>query len=483
MTIKKIISAQFILFSAFICAQTSVPDDYLRAGYGTDISGSALSAKEILLTPKEQLTQEISVLQQDPVLRYAHWGYAVYDPKTKKLITGYNESVPLKPASTTKLLTTDTAYSIFGTKYQWITQLEYSGILSEEGVLDGNLYIVGSGDPSLGSTQSGASSYWAIVTEYKDAIRNAGIKRIKGNIIIQSGVFKTQNMLLPPHIVWMEHNNYYLPVGNTQDVKPEDERSVIREKGPLSTIKRYFYISPYTQKAAYTDSFQAISSLSGKLPSAPAYLANQLRSSLLKSGISVGSVITKTIDDSPEERVFLASTKSPNLEDLIYFTNQTSNNKMAEALLHISGFYQNGDFGLESGKEAIYNHLKKLDFDFNGLSFIDGSGLSHSHRVTPIAQVKFLAHLMEQPYFKSYFESLPIAGHTGTLKNMFVYNEANGQIFAKTGTLNKVKTLAGYIKTKSGRTLTFSLLINDYSGSVAQVKKKMEELLQPTLNL
>ena len=113
---------------------------------------------------------------------------------------------------------------------------------------------------------------------------------------------------------------------------------------------------------------------------------------------------------------------------------------------------------------------------------MDVNGLSRSNLVTPIAQVKFLTGLMNEKFYKSYFDSLPIGGQTGTLKKMF-NGEGYGQIFAKTGTLNKVKTLAGYMKTNSGKTLVFSLLINNYAGSVDQVKNKMEQLLQPALSL
>lgn len=117
-----------------------------------------------------------------------------------------------------------------------------------------------------------------------------------------------------------------------------------------------------------------------------------------------------------------------------------------------------------------------------GLTYFDGSGLSRSNAVTPISQVKFLTKLMKEPYFKDYFESLPIGGQSGTLKRSFA-GVGYGQVFAKTGTLNRVKTLAGYLKTNSGKTLAFSLMINNYNGSVAQVKSRMESLLAPAMNL
>ena len=113
---------------------------------------------------------------------------------------------------------------------------------------------------------------------------------------------------------------------------------------------------------------------------------------------------------------------------------------------------------------------------------MDGSGLSRNNLVTPISQVKFLTGLMNEKFYNSYLESLPVAGQTGTLKKSF-FGNGYGQIFAKTGTLNKVKALAGYLKTTTGKTLVFSLLINNYAGSVDMVKKRMEQILDPALNL
>ena len=89
---------------------------------------------------------------------------------------------------------------------------------------------------------------------------------------------------------------------------------------------------------------------------------------------------------------------------------------------------------------------------------------------------------MNTKIYKTYFDSLPIGGQSGTLKRMFLTN-GNGQVFAKTGTLNKVKTLAGYLKTNTGKTLVFSLMVNNYSGSVDQVKSKMEKIIGPALDL
>ncbi len=92
-------------------------------------------------------------------------------PKSKQIISSYNEATPLVPASTTKLLTTDAAMNIMGSKFKYNTQLEYSGKISDDGVLEGNLYIIGSGDPTLGTGTAGSSSYGSISSDFIYAIK------------------------------------------------------------------------------------------------------------------------------------------------------------------------------------------------------------------------------------------------------------------------------------------------------------------------
>ena len=431
---------------------------------------------------QELLNNRISSMFTDPVMKNANWGFVVYDPKNKRVINSYNEKASLIPASTTKLLTTETAMSILGKDFQWTTQLEYSGEIDENGVLNGNLYIIGSGDPSLGTGRAGASSYGTLINDFSSAIKNLNIKQIKGDIILKTAVFKNnKNTLLPANIVWKGDTHYYLPVGSTNDTDPRQEKLLGNKK---MEQQKFVYHSPYNNQLVYTEHFNGYS-LNTKLPDATYYLANNLKTNLLKNGITIeGKVIDQSNSNIQlEPRKKLMKYTSPKLVDIVYFINQTSNNAMSEALLKTTGFYEKGDFSLDTGRAIVNKHLTKRTFDFDGFHFADGSGLSRSNVVTPISQVKFLSALMEKKHFDAYFKSLPIAGQTGTLKSMFINSESNGQVFAKTGTLNKVKTLAGYVKTKSGKLLTFSLLINNYNGSVAQVKQKMETILAPMIEL
>ena len=476
--LNKIFATSALLIYGIALAQTSsVPSDI------NSVKSENSTVEKVVLSPKEQIEENISRMKNDPVLKTANWGFVVYDTQKKQVITEYNSDTPLIPASTTKLLSTDASMALLGGKFRWITQLEYSGEISPEGTLNGDLFIIGSGDPSIGSGKAGAASTASIAADYLDKIKSAGIKKIIGNIIVETAVYQDVRLELPEKIVWIEHNNYYLPVGNTSSVDPKSEKVAVKAKSIFDTSKRYFYQSPFTHRMAFTEKFDA-NSLVTTIPAAPALLGNTLITKLIASKIPIsGKVLTRVTDPNPEPREFLAKYSSPTMVDIIYYTNQHSDNALAEALLKTVGFYKTGNVSLESGRETIVRHLQDKKYDFEGLTLIDGSGLSRGNKVKPISQVKFLAAVMKEKYYDDFLTSLPIAGETGTLRRMFKTSDNHGQIFAKTGTLNGVKCLAGYIKTKSGKILTFSLLINGYKGSVDQVKSKMEYILEPVVNL
>ncbi|WP_411810741.1 D-alanyl-D-alanine carboxypeptidase/D-alanyl-D-alanine-endopeptidase [Chryseobacterium scophthalmum] len=484
---RKYISGVTVLAAGFLFAQSTVSTVLYSQNYDNkanlNLPSPAAYVEKAILSPKELVDISVNTMMTDPVLKNATWGFVVYDPKTKKIISSYNENTPLVPASTTKLLTTETAMSMLGENYRWMTQLEYSGEIDENGTLNGNLYIVGSGDPSLGTNKAGAWSYKDIVSDFAGGMTREGIKKVNGDIIIQTALFKGNISALPENVVWLENNNYYLPVGTTKEINPANERLIVKKSMNPAADKKFFYVSPYVNKMVYAEKYDGNGTLTTKLPDAPAFLANSFRASLVKSGVAVtGKVTPKMTDASPEIRKMISAYKSPTLGDIIYYTNQRSDNSLAEALLKTVGFQKMGDQTSESGRIVVNNHLKDIEFDLEGLNYMDGSGLSRSNHVTPISQVKFLTSLMDEKFYKTYFNSLPIGGQSGTLKGMFV-GEGNGQVFAKTGTLNKVKTLAGYLKTNSGRTLVFSLMVNNYAGSVGQVKSKMETILKPALDL
>lgn len=443
---------------------------------------SAKVVSEKVISIQELVDLGVENIKNDPVLRNAHWGFVVYDPQTGKVVNSYNETDSFTPASTTKLLTTETALDLLGKNFVWHTQLEYSGEIDENGVLNGNLYIVGSGDPTLGTGKAGAYRYGELATDFVNAITDKGIKRINGNIYIQNAFFKKNKAdFLPRNIVWLEHKDYFLPVGSTKDIDPRKE-NLLRQSRRSSAPQKYFYVSPYTDKLVFSEEYQPVD-FTTKLSTPPYYLANTIKKYLSKRHVPVtGSVMSRDGDMNPEPRQKITFYQSPTLEEIIFYTNKRSDNALAEALLKSSGFYTKGDQTKSTGREAVVEHLTDKGFTLEGFNYEDGSGLSRANKVSPIAHAKFLSKLMKEDHFPQMFKSLPVGGQSGTLKRMF-NDVGNGQVFAKTGTLRGVKTLAGYIKTDTGKTLVFSLLINNYRGSVAQVKQKMEKIIEPVLKM
>jgi D-alanyl-D-alanine carboxypeptidase/D-alanyl-D-alanine-endopeptidase (penicillin-binding protein 4) len=161
-----------------------------------------------------------------------------------------------------------------------MTQLEYSGTVDENGTLNGNLYIVGSGDPSLGTNKAGAWSYRDIISDFIRGLSREGIKKVNGDIIIQTALFKGNISMLPENVVWLENNNYYLPAGTTREINPANEKLIVK-KNTFQQIRNFstFLLMPIRwcmQKSMKATDFD------NKIPDAPAYLANSFRTTLVK---------------------------------------------------------------------------------------------------------------------------------------------------------------------------------------------------------
>jgi D-alanyl-D-alanine carboxypeptidase/D-alanyl-D-alanine-endopeptidase (penicillin-binding protein 4) len=244
-TLKKIFVSSAVALSTIVFGQNAVPVFQYPQLYENQISTAYAVSDKSLLSAKEQIDISINSMMCDPVLENANWGFVIYDPKTQKIVNSYNETTPLIPASTTKLLTTETAISFLKSDFKWITQLEYSGQIDENGTLNGNLYLVGSGDITMGTRKAGATSCPEIATDFMMAISKMGIKKIIGDIIVQTAVFKENKAEeLPKNIVWIENNNYYLPVGATAGINPQNERLIVKQKNPFSDDeKRYSFVA------------------------------------------------------------------------------------------------------------------------------------------------------------------------------------------------------------------------------------------------
>lgn len=487
-----IIYLLFIGFFSYNAAQEILPSITDSLKKDSIILETFITTKNISKYPFLKKTDSIiRVLKKDPILRNAHWGFCLYNPASKEILIDKESYASFLPASTTKLLSSEAALHYLGENYRWKTQVLYTGTIDSLGVLQGDIYVVYNGDPTIGLDNIRAKSHYQLATEVYSALQSNNIKSINGNIIAETVVFKKDEKFYTISKNYINFGDYYSVIpskenlttikdieGNMNAQTEEDLASMQEEKDPEEQILDQIVADLENSIRMFKlGSFEYKNTM---LPSPPAFLSNKIREFLVKKGLKInGKVITQDYKNLQisERRKLLISYDSPPLADLVYFTNQKSSNPYAEHMLRTVGYFVGKQDSKYTSIKTIEKHLKEIDFEFYGFKLDDGSGLSRGNWIAPISQVKFLSYVMTQPYYQTYYYSLPSAGETGTLARMFTTSPLKGNIHAKTGTLSGVKTLAGYIDLSNGERLTFSLLINSFNGSVDSVKNRMEKLL------
>jgi D-alanyl-D-alanine carboxypeptidase len=158
-------------------------------------------------------------------------------------------------------------------------------------------------------------------------------------------------------------------------------------------------------------------------------------------------------------------------------TNEHSVNWRSSKLLRRIGGKIYNHNSKDAGVQAILEFWKAKGLDTRGMYFDDGNGLSRNNAISPKQLVDALYIMTNSKYFLPFYESLPIAGITGTLHKALRGTEAEGRVRAKTGTIAGVKSFAGYVKSVSGRELIFAIIVNDYSCRTRLIKMKLEAII------
>jgi D-alanyl-D-alanine carboxypeptidase/D-alanyl-D-alanine-endopeptidase (penicillin-binding protein 4) len=222
----------------------------------------------------------------------------------------------------------------------------------------------------------------------------------------------------------------------------------------------------------------------GSIPD-PAYLAAfELDMELRSLGIRLAnpsSTIRKMknvgLTDGKQKRRTIMTTWSPKLIDIINLTNMHSINLYAEHLMNQIGVsrYRSGDTGSGTQATTLFWKGKKIDVD--GFNVSDGSGLSRFNSITAKQLVGVLKYMNESKNKELFLKSLPVAGKSGTMRSFGKGTAAHGKVSAKSGTMTRVKSYAGYVTTKNKRKIAFAIIANNYNCSSYQMKKKMEKII------
>ena len=406
------------------------------------------------------------------------------------------------PASVIKLLTTAVALVRLGPDFRYTTNLYADGPIRNN-IVAGNLIVRGVGDPSLCDAFHDGRAV-RVFEEWADRLLQQGIRRVEGDIIGDDTLFGREYRAPG----WgIEYSSFYFspPVsalsfnGNAVEitvvpgaagqsralvrVNPEagypaiigsivtkggKEKSVVltREAGdPLAggggiRVSGVIGVdsSPHTARVAVED------------PSL--YTVSVIRKVFKEKGIEVtgkasGKVTGKIDYDS---MAILAASTSPPLSEIIIHVNKRSDNLGAELIYRTLGTLFKGDGSFAKSGEVVKETLAAMGIESSSLVVRDGSGLSRLNLVTPSQIVTLLTYMHGHPTFPYFYNSLPIAGVDGTLKNRMKKTAAEGRVHAKTGYLAHVVTLAGYVENGKGERTAFSIMSNNYPDRPADIK-------------
>lgn len=450
------------------------------------------SAKAVLA-----LQSDLSRVFGAPLMARGTWGVDVRSLDTGEMLYSLNADKLMMPASNMKIVTLAAAAEALGWDHRFTTTLETAGTI-DAGVLHGDLIVRSNGDPSINTRDNRAQ---AVLDQWAAALREAGITSIDGRVVGDDQSFDDDGV--GPGWSWdYLQYGYAAPVGAlefneniaTLAVLPGAavgtpavvtipagtgfallNRAVTGEPGTPETIDLRRHLD------------RAVLEITGSvpLPSAPqartvsrtvavvnptVYFAQSLKDGLVARGIPISGEAVDQDDVAaameaagPAERRTLVTTESPTLREIGTVLMKVSQNLYAETLLKAVGSARGGLGTFEAGRRAVRTMLGDWGVAPDAYVMSDGSGLSRYNYVTARTVTTILERMYRDARHREAFvATLPIAGKDGTISTRMRRTRAEGNAVAKTGSIANVRSLSGYVRTRDGETLVFSVLSNDF---------------------
>jgi serine-type D-Ala-D-Ala carboxypeptidase/endopeptidase (penicillin-binding protein 4) len=457
------------------------------------------------------IQKRINALLTDTALQHAFVAFTARNLTDSSDIINFNGNKSLVPASIQKVITTGVALETLDTTFQFKTRIGYLGDIDKNGILNGDIYIYGSGDPTIGSIYfNKKKNQYDFIAQWAKAIRNFGIKSVNGKLIIDISHFEDW----PVVSTWTYEDlgNYY--GAGIYGVTLLDNLSELHFSSPAkigepTTFKYAFPPIPnmnlenqvvagkggdnaYVFQTPSSDHMIVRGDIpAGKndfvvkacIPNPPKMMADLLSKMLDSIGVkqsqmpAIVNQSNKTIDN--RNFVEIESYVSEKLPKIIAQTNFNSVNLFAETLLKEIGSCTKGNGGTKEGLVSLFEFCHARGIKFPGVELVDGSGLSRFDLITTNFMVDFLTYYkMRSPYFTQLFNTLPTSGRDGTMETFDKHGILAGKVHAKTGSMTKVKNLAGYLQTRSGKLIAFTFMANNYDCGGARVKVIQEEILK-----
>ena len=447
------------------------------------------------------LNQTIEQAFGKPEFAHGIQGIIIESLKDGRVLYEKNSDLVFIPASNMKLIVSSASLDLLGPDYVIPTTLFGTGEISD-GTLKGSLILVGQGDPTLKYEDMG---------EMADKLKSMGIRAIDGDIVADDTYF--DSVRLGSGWSWDYQSDYYsaqisaldlnrnvvgvyvrpgkkvgdsasfelLPKTRYMNIKNECKTS---DAGSTNSIRMSRIPGTNTIRVAGNVAlgYEPQGPEDGVTVDDPALFTCRVFSEILKhGGIRVrGKVIHGT---KPGDAKSLMTHNSPPMSEILRLLNKPSDNLIAECLLKQLGATVKGEGKSSVGAEVEMDYLERIHGDTTALSIADGSGLSRHNLVSPRNLLAILKYMHGHKDSQVFIDSLPIAGVDGTLKKRMKGTPAEGNVRAKTGYIGMVRALSGYVTTKSGEPLVFSILMNNHLCQSSEADAAIDDIVVALANL
>lgn len=500
-----------------------------------------LLAVQAAAADRKGLQKRVEDVLSQPDVARAFWGIEVVSLESGKTLYSLNSDKLFTPASNTKLFTTAATLALIGPEHKFLTTVEAKGTVDKYGRLNGDVVLVGRGDPNL----SGRTLPYTLRTERNlppvyvlealaDQVAARGVKVIDGDVIGDDTYFAFQR-----YGEGWSQNDLVEQSGAPVSALSVNDNVIFVSAMPADRAgeKAFVNITPYAdyyrvdnriittpagtgQREIFynREPGSDVLTLWGSIPvddmgvgealaiDDPADFAARLfRSMLERRGVviygrtrarhtelatlSTFSVTTMAPASGGGEfsgnnhkpvvppPLVLASYESQPLAQDLRVINKVSQNLHAELMLRLLGRERGPNGSVAAGIEVLRGWLVQADIRPEEYAFYDGSGLSRQNLVTPHAIVKLLTYSSRQPWGTVFEDTLPVGGVDGTLTQRFKASELLGRVKGKTGSLSHVNSLSGYATTTKGERVVFSIMVNNHNIPTKKALDTIDELL------
>jgi D-alanyl-D-alanine carboxypeptidase/D-alanyl-D-alanine-endopeptidase (penicillin-binding protein 4) len=455
---------------------------------------AALPLSSLAAEPPRELRGAIEAILEGGALSGARIGILVSDVETGKVLYARDADALLNPASNVKLFTSAAVLSRLGPEFRFETEFRVDPGEARKSQVR-HLYVRGKGDPTLVTER-----LWAIAGD----LANHGLRRV-GEIVLDDGYFDEERIgagfdqeagdrayLAPTGALSLNFNSVAIHASPGEARGQPGRVALEPQSDYLELVNHTRTVAPRAVRrivpSSSRDGARQRIVVEGRLPlggrpvavwrkidDPRAYFGQTLKRLLELRGVKVGRIRAGA---APQEAKLIHVAESESLGDVVRRLNKTSNNFVAEQLLKTLGAEVRGLPGSWAGGiDAVEGFLAEVGIPRGSFVMKNGSGLNDANRFSPRQTVTLLRAMWQRfPLAAEFLASLPVAGRDGTIRWRMDGTEAAGRLRAKTGTLENVTSLSGYVETASREKLAFAIFVNDFTGRSSRAARVVDAL-------